>query len=453
MADANEIRFHNNQLLTGNTGTIDEQGGVIRGASLIQKGEAEGHGLLVDDHLLSQIQASGKEKGKVPINLDHGSGITSTCGFISGFRIDGDKLRGDIHLLKSHPEYPVILERAARMPDCFGLSTAFLPEERYGKVGEAVGGGKYAARCGELKSVDLVCRPAANAGLFSVPEEVDSSRKSMAKETKKETKFAEGDPEPTMQDVLAAIQEIGQRQVEQDQFNQQIVDHLQGGTQGEEEGPTLQQLVDMDDAELASHGLTREEVDAAVAEVLAAMEGGEHESTSPGEGEGELVGAGAETAGAGAPAGMTGISGEAAGGTNLASLKKEIQQLKNKQKIVELTSKREAEEVQFAEIEQKILVLADQRDKAIALAEKLEAENDALRMAVRTGTRPVKAGAGEDGMRMFGANENGQLHEFQVRVKQLEAEGKSPGQAIELAVKENPARHRDWINSQQKPAA
>jgi len=98
------------------------------------------------------------------------------------------------------------------------------------------------------------------------------------------------------------------------------------------------------------------------------------------------------------------------------------------------------------------MILASQRDKAIQLAEELTAERDALRLANKTGTRPVRAGV-DNGLRLFSANDNGQLHEFQVRLQQLKAGGKTEGEAILLAQKENPALHADWLQTlKNKPA-
>lgn len=449
-----ELKFDYQQALVGRDGEVDHDNAVIRGASLIKTGEAEGHGLVVDQTLLSQLQTCGKEKGKVSINLDHGSGITSTCGYVTGFRIDGEKLRGDIHLLKSHKETPVILERAEKMPECFGLSVAFRPPSG-NKKGDPIGQGKFAARCDKLMSVDLVCRPAANDSLFSIPS-VDKSRKSMAK-AKSTIKLAEED-EPTLGDVIQAIGELSGRLDQQDQFNSDVIAHLQGGGREQEpdpnaEGPTLQDLVDMPDEELQRLGLTRDDVNAAVQEVMAGMEGeqtggepqgGEHTATYPGvaPSSGMVPGGGGGV--------ESGIATEAAGGTGgataLASLKREIMQMKAEQRLIRLNEKKEAEEIEFAQIEQKILVLAEQRDRAIELAESAMAEVEALRVAVKTGTRPVAAGV-DNGIRMFGANGDGGLHVFQTRVKQLEAEGKTPGEAVMLAQKEDPAAHADWVRN------
>jgi hypothetical protein len=335
------------------------------------------------------------------------------------------------------------------MPECFGLSVAFRPPDG-NKKGDPIGQGKFAARCDKLMSVDLVCRPAANDSLFSIPS-VDKSRKSMAK-AKSTIKLAEGD-EPTLQDVINAIGELNGRLDQHDQFNQQVVDHLNAQAQPAEagdEGPTLQDLVDMDDAQLAELGISRAEVDAAVQQVLAEMgdeagtQGGEHEATYPGVATGEMVGAGT-------PAGVTGgVAVEAAGGTGgataLSALKREIMQMKAKQDQIELREKRKSEDIQFAEVEQKILVLADQRDRAIELAEHYMAKCDALEVAVKTGTRPVAAGV-DNGVRMFSANGDGELTQFQLRVKQLKDEGKTEGQAVMLAQKEDPAAHALWVQS------
>jgi uncharacterized protein YjiS (DUF1127 family) len=441
MTKNSEIKFHTDSLFAGDVGTIDSAECIIRGVSVITGGqEAEGHGLTIDDETLRQLQACAKERGKVPVTLDHGSGIKDVNGFLTGFRLDSNpggkpKIRADWHLLESHPETRVMIEKAEKMPTCFGLSVAFKGPPK----GVSIGNGKMAARCEKLLSVDVVTRPAANEGLFSVPP-VDKSLKSMAKE-KKETKLAEGDepaPEPTLAQVLEAVQQLSGRL---DQ-HEQILGQLQGG----EEQPSLEEIAQMNDDELAQLGLTRAEVDAAVQEVVAAME-------AEGQGqEGEGEPAGAQGEGSGDPAMAGAGTGTAAGPTSgpaaFKALQDQVVRLESKLKLTELRKKQEAEEVELSAIEQKVLILADQRDKAIKFAEEKEAENQALRLAVRTGTRPVTAGV-DNGMRMFGANDDGELHEFQVRVKQLVDSGKTQGEAITFAQKENPSLHADWVQSQK----
>lgn len=437
MSANGELRFNYDQAIAGRDGEIDCDNCVIRGASLIKSGPAEGHGLVVDDTLLKQLQVCGKEKGKVAVNLDHGSGVTSTIGYVTAFRIDNNKLRGDVHLLKEHKETPILLERAQRMPECFGLSVAFRPPDG-NKKGDPIGNGQFAARCDKLMSVDIVTRPAANESLFSEPP-VDKSKNGMAKEKGTDPAAGAQGADPSLTDVLAAIEQLSSRLDQQDQFNQQITEHLNAGNE-----PSLQDLVDATDEDLAAVGLTREDVNAAVAEVTSGMEGPEGEGQPQGQSQGQAV----ETAGV-----TAGIAGEAVGGTtgaaNFAALQKEVIALKNKQKVTELQAKKEAETIELAEIEKKIMTLASQRDEAIKLNESLKAENDALRLAVKTGTRPVKAGV-DTGLRMFSANDNGELHEFQVRVKQLTDGGKTQGEAIMLAQKENPGLHADWVQGQRK---
>lgn len=436
-----ELRFDNDQFLVGDVGHIDELQGVVRGVSLIKKGEAEGHGLVVDDVLLRQLQSCGKAKGKVPVNLDHGSGITSTCGFVTGFRIDGDKLRGDLHLLKEHAESKVIIERAQKMPECFGLSVAFRPPNG-NKQGEPMGGGKFAARCDKLMSVDLVCRPAANDSLFSVPS-VDKTKNGMAKEKGTDPNAGAQENEPTLQDVLAAINTLNDRLNQQDQFNQQVIDHLNAGNE-----PSLQDLVEASDEELAQLGLTRDEVNAAVQEVMAGMEA----EGITGEGQGQ-EGQGQEGELATAGAGATGTAaGQTGGAANLSALQKDVIRLKTKIAQTELEAKKKAEEIELSEIESKVMTLAGQRDDAIKLAEQLQAKCEALELAIKTGTRPVKAGV-DNGMRMFSANDNGELHEFQQLIKGHMANGKSEAESLRLAVKENPGLHQDWLKSQRNRPA
>ncbi|MEA3211480.1 MAG: hypothetical protein QOE70_4537, partial [Chthoniobacter sp.] len=148
----------------------------------------------------------------MPVNLDHGSGIKDTCGFLTNFRIDENKLRADWHLLRSHDETPKMLERAERMPECFGMSVKF-------KGGGEKKGLKKFARAEKLISVDCVTQPAANPeGLFSVPgspfgrpplvpsasSQLTRTRRGMPRATQNPNRDA---GEPTLADVLDAIQQ------------------------------------------------------------------------------------------------------------------------------------------------------------------------------------------------------------------------------------------------------
>jgi hypothetical protein len=94
-------------------GTVDFDEAIIRDvAVIIGDIEAEGHDLIVDGTTVKQLHALAKKK--VPVNLDHGSGIKDTCGFLTNFRIDENKLRADWHLLRSHDETPKMRPSAQR---------------------------------------------------------------------------------------------------------------------------------------------------------------------------------------------------------------------------------------------------------------------------------------------------------------------------------------------------
>lgn len=172
-------------------GVVDRENGIVRGVSVITAGvEAKGHKLHVDKKTLQQMHELAEEKGQVPVKWNHGSGADAVNGFLTNFRIEGNKLKADWHLLKTHEKFDQALELAERMPENVGFSTSFAgqPELEDGtKVhrpddrtkthytmqrGARVPVPKDAvmlARCTDLVSVDLVATPAANPdGMFEV---------------------------------------------------------------------------------------------------------------------------------------------------------------------------------------------------------------------------------------------------------------------------------------------
>ena len=145
-------------------GVIDVEAGVIRGVSLITKGPALGHGVMIDDKTLEQVKAAAEEyTGGLKVVLNHSGGAGDIVGFIDTMRISGDKLLGDLHLLKTSPHREYILEIAERIPDTFGLSIAFSgPSEKSADKLTTL------QRCSEIFSVDIVGTPAANpSGFFA----------------------------------------------------------------------------------------------------------------------------------------------------------------------------------------------------------------------------------------------------------------------------------------------
>jgi hypothetical protein len=99
--------------------------------------------------------------------------VDSTIGVIKNFSIVGNKLIGDLHLLKSLAAdvKDKIYEMAEVMPDQFGLSIVFVGEY------EEVEGKKF-LRCEDLLSIDLADAPAAN------PDGLFESKPTMSKEIK-----------------------------------------------------------------------------------------------------------------------------------------------------------------------------------------------------------------------------------------------------------------------------
>ena len=143
-------------------GVIDAQTGIIRGVSLITKGPALGHGVMIDDKTLQQVKAAAEQyAGGLKVKLDHSGGAGDIVGYIDTLRIEGEKLLGDLHLLESSVHRAYILEIAERIPDTFGLSIAFSgPSEKSADKLTTL------QRCSEIYSVDLVSEPAANPNGF-----------------------------------------------------------------------------------------------------------------------------------------------------------------------------------------------------------------------------------------------------------------------------------------------
>lgn len=162
--------------LSAFSGKVDRENGVILGVSVITTGQAEGHGITIDDKTLSQVKASGDSfQDGVPVKVDHGTSFENIVGTIKNFRIEGGQLRGDIYLLKSHDLFSRLLDISDKMSKSIGLSIRFDCSE------ELVDGHPH-ARCGTLYSVDFVESPAANpTGLFS--SHVDSPPKVMAEKS------------------------------------------------------------------------------------------------------------------------------------------------------------------------------------------------------------------------------------------------------------------------------
>lgn len=180
--------------------SIDAEKSTIFGVSVITKGIAKGHDLIVDETTLAQVVRCGNgAKNGIKVKVGHDSGVEEIVGRLTNFRIEEDKVLADLELLSSSPRRDFIFEIAQKTPEAVGLSIAF-----EGKPEAA--NGQQMARCTRLRSVDLVDEPAANPdGLFEVAVDEAPKVESMKDEPKPEAMAAEA-AAPTVDDRLGALE-------------------------------------------------------------------------------------------------------------------------------------------------------------------------------------------------------------------------------------------------------
>lgn len=158
---------HNFSFATTLNPVVDVTLGVIKDVSVITRGEAKGHGLMIDNQTILEVKKCAETyKDGLKVKLNHGSGVDAICGLLKNFRLTEDKLIADLHLIKTHSEFQFLMELAQTIPDTFGLSIAFSGKD------EMTQDGKVFARCSEIYSADIVSEPAANpSGLFEAKNE------------------------------------------------------------------------------------------------------------------------------------------------------------------------------------------------------------------------------------------------------------------------------------------
>jgi hypothetical protein len=169
------------------TGVIGED--AILGVSIATTGEAVGHRLLFDEVTLSQLQQLGSSKATgVKSRFTHPDwfhdGLGKYLGRVRNFRVESDKLVGDLLISKTAHSSPAgdigqyVLDLAREDPAALGVSVVVDLERVWitetGKEKPAAGGrpadavGQYpVARITGLYAADLVDEPALNPdGLF-----------------------------------------------------------------------------------------------------------------------------------------------------------------------------------------------------------------------------------------------------------------------------------------------
>lgn len=145
---------------------VDADAGVIRGVRILNPVSRNGpNGRRYTPQAIRE--ALGHYEG-AKVNFDHPPGeragmersVRDRGGRLENVREHEGGLAGDLHVLKSHPYGPAVLEAAERMPDVFGLShnvQAKVRDERGVEVIESIA---------RVRSVDIVSDPATTRGLF-----------------------------------------------------------------------------------------------------------------------------------------------------------------------------------------------------------------------------------------------------------------------------------------------
>lgn len=163
---------------------VDEANGVIKGVALL--GRESKNGRTYSPQAMQDAARLYENNG---VNIDHRSkktpaserGFMESGGIIKNARVTdkGDKVRGDFHYLKTHPASPMLVERAQRFPESFGFSHDAEGETKKSSSGLLV------ESLSEVHSIDVVLKPATNAGLF------ESEDTQMARKKTRTAKFSE----------------------------------------------------------------------------------------------------------------------------------------------------------------------------------------------------------------------------------------------------------------------
>ncbi len=188
----------------GVTGKVVRDGGdfgagIIHGAAMITRGEAQTHGFWVDGDMVSKTAGlvNAAEHG-VKSRFAHpslsGDGLGKALGRFRDAVVDGDLARGDLHLYETAHKTPdgnladYVMDLAVEDPEAFGTSIAFDPDigeedrfraehtdkdGRFNSPDPANVNDLQHARIATLSAVDMVDEPAANPeGLFHQGDEV-----------------------------------------------------------------------------------------------------------------------------------------------------------------------------------------------------------------------------------------------------------------------------------------
>ena len=177
-------QFHQTQL-----SAVDSVNGVMSDVSIIQAGEAKGHGILVTAKSLEGAISLLQGKN-LPAYITHtnamGDRLTTEIGYFSGFYLDGERIRArSFQVFDSFRKYKAeqfdqLFEMATLLPENFGISLVFEArlfwelengeEEEYAGRQDRPEDSLFDLPSVEMLSIqsaDFVDNPAANSSLFS----------------------------------------------------------------------------------------------------------------------------------------------------------------------------------------------------------------------------------------------------------------------------------------------
>lgn len=359
-------------------GKVDKKEGIIRDVSVITSGvQARGHKLQTGESLhtdmttLEQMKSCADEMVQVPVKWNHRTGADAVNGYLTNFRIKGQKLKADWVLLKEHERYKHALELAEKMPKGVGLSASFRGKSE-------IRGRQAFARCTELPSVDLVATPAANPdGLFERGDFMQQKNPSQWVDTpgggmsEKNNAPDTGRKEIELGDVLEAVLALGERISPLEEFHSHVTEAIE-------------------------------------AEETAFAQQEEAESIQLEQGEDPVA--------------------------YLERRLAEAEQARND----------EASRIEFEELEEKV-------GRILEVNTQLAAENAAMAEALveLSDGKAAFSTPGDDGSVSVIVPRTGEgkpLTEFEQRCKELEAGDKSPTEAIQFAVEEDPDRYHRHLS-------
>ena len=153
---------------------IDKKRGIIRNVKLLGAQSSNGR-----TYSESAMKQAARFYEGVAVRMDHKPEVDvrpvhDDVGIIRNVKIKDGAIYGDLHLLMSHPSANLILEKAEKAPHSFGFSH---DADGYVEIGED--GVEHVMELQEVRSLDLVTKPATNKGLFE-----SRKRKRKIRETK-----------------------------------------------------------------------------------------------------------------------------------------------------------------------------------------------------------------------------------------------------------------------------